>query len=66
MTSTKKILVIAGLVLLVAVPVAMRARRGSDAKEVEVQTVAARVISPTILASGSLTYQTEIRIMSEV
>ncbi len=66
MTSTKKILVIAGLVLLVAVPVAMRARRGGDAKEVEVQTVAARVISPTILASGNLTYQTEIRIMSEV
>jgi HlyD family secretion protein len=62
----KKWVVIAALVLLIGVPVAMRAMRGGEVKQVTVETVEARTISPTILASGSLTYQTEIRIMSEV
>jgi HlyD family secretion protein len=67
MTSGKKtLLLVAGLVLLVAVPVGMNMKRGGEVKEVEAETVEARVISPTILASGSLIYQTEIRIMSEV
>ena len=35
-------------------------------KKVEIETVEKRVISPTILASGNLTYQTEIRMVSEV
>ena len=39
---------------------------GGQAKEAEIQTVEERVITPTILASGSLTYQTEIRMVSEV
>lgn len=62
----KKWVVIVALALLVGVPVAMRASRGGEVKQVTVETVEARTISPTILASGSLTYQTEIRIMSEV
>ncbi len=67
MTSGKKtLLMIVGLALVAAVPLGMRMKRGSAAKEVEVETVETRIISPTILASGSLTYQTEIRIMSEV
>jgi HlyD family secretion protein len=66
MTSKKKLLVIAALVLVIAVPVVLKITRGGEVKEVELETVEARVISPTILASGSLIYQTEIRIMSEV
>jgi HlyD family secretion protein len=67
MTSGKKtLLLIALLAAVVAVPVTMQMRKGGEAKEVEVETIEARIISPTILASGSLTYQTEIRIMSEV
>jgi HlyD family secretion protein len=67
MTNGKKsLLVILALAVLVGVPVAMQMRKGGETKEVEVEKVEARVISPTILASGSLTYQTEIRIMSEV
>jgi HlyD family secretion protein len=67
MTSGKKsLLVIVALAVLVGVPLAMNMKKGNAAKEVEVETVAERIISPTILASGSLTYQTEIRIMSEV
>jgi len=67
MTSGKKgLLVIAVLAVLVGAPVVMQMKKGGEAKEVEVEAVEARVISPTILASGNLTYQTEIRIMSEV
>ena len=54
------------LALVVAVPVALQVKRGGDAKEVEIETVEMHVISPTILASGSLIYQTEIRMVSEV
>jgi HlyD family secretion protein len=62
----KKWILIAVLVLLVAVSLAMRVGRGGEAKQVELQAVEKHVISPTILASGSLTYQTEIRMVSEV
>jgi len=54
------------LVLLVGVPVALHYRRGAEAKPVEVDAVTPRVLSPTILASGSLTYQSEIKLVSEV
>lgn len=59
---------IAALVVaaLVIVPVVLRKSRGGDEKEAEIQTVRAELISPTILASGNLTYQTEIRMVSEV
>ena len=49
-----------------ATPALMRARGGGDAREVETEHVERRVLSPTILASGTLTYQTEIKMVSEV
>jgi HlyD family secretion protein len=66
MTKRNRILILAGLALLITVPVVLKKAGGNDIKEVEVQTVQKRVITPTILASGSLTYQTEIRMISEV
>lgn len=66
MTRTGKIVTISLVVLAVAGAVALKNLRGGDVKEVEIQTVAKHVITPTILASGSLTYQTEIRMVSEV
>lgn len=66
MTRGGKILLAAGVVVLLALPVVLKNMGGGDAKEVEMVTVEARVITPTILASGSLTYQTEIRLGSEV
>jgi HlyD family secretion protein len=54
------------LAALVAASVATKMKSGGDAKEVTLEAVSEHVISPTILASGSLIYQTEIRIMSEV
>jgi HlyD family secretion protein len=52
--------------VLIVVPVVLKKTGGGEVKEVEVQTVAQHVITPTILASGNLTYQTEIRMISEV
>ncbi|MDQ2641913.1 MAG: efflux RND transporter periplasmic adaptor subunit [Pseudomonadota bacterium] len=66
MTRGGKILLAAGVVALLAVPVVLKNMGGADAKEVEMVVVESRVITPTILASGSLTYQTEIRLGSEV
>src|SRR5262245_14740369 len=67
MTKRNRTLILVGiLLLLVVVPVAMKKFRGGDVKEVEGQAVEKRVITPTILASGNLTYQTEIRMISEV
>jgi HlyD family secretion protein len=66
MKKSGKVILITVLVALVALPVALKKMRGADAKEVEVEAVATRVITPTILASGNLTYQTEIRMVSEV
>ncbi len=53
--------VVAAIVLLVVVQ-----KRGGEVKRLELATVEERVITPTILASGSLTYQTEISMRSEV
>jgi HlyD family secretion protein len=66
MTRRGKIILVTAIALLLVVPVVIKKMRGGEAKEVEVETVATRVITPTILASGSLTYQTEIRMVSEV
>jgi HlyD family secretion protein len=55
-----------GIVVALAVPTVLKLRQGGDAREVEVELVARRVLSPTILASGTLTYQTEIKLVSEV
>jgi HlyD family secretion protein len=66
MSKRNRILVVLGIVLVVSVPLALRQFRGGDAKQVEIQAVEQRVITPTILASGALTYQTEIRMVSEI
>lgn len=66
MSKAVKWIVPALVLALVAVPVVQRMRRGGDAKEAQIQVVGKELISPTILASGSLTYLTEIRMVSEV
>ncbi len=54
------------VIVLVAVPVVARLRGGGEVRDVETQLIGERVLSPTILASGTLTYQTEIKLVSEV
>ena len=58
--------IIIGAVALLTTPAVMRVRSGGEAKEVEAEAIEQRVLSPTILASGTLTYQTEIKLVPEI
>jgi HlyD family secretion protein len=66
MSSRRTWIVLGALVVLVTVPVALKLSRGGEAKPVEIESIARRVLSPTILASGSLTYQAEVKLVSEI
>ena len=50
----------------ISIPAVMKARSGGQLKEVEAEAIEQRVLSPTILASGTLTYQTEIKLVPEI
>jgi len=63
----KKILIFAGLaVLLVALPLISKFTGGTDAKQVETQTVELKLIKSSILASGTLTFREQVQLRSEV
>ncbi len=63
----KKVVVfIAILAVAVAVPVLNRILWGGADKSVQVSTVTERTIRPSILASGTLTHEEEVRLSSEV
>lgn len=57
----------AGLVLLViALPIAVKKLRGEKGIEVHVATVGLQQIRPTILASGTLAYRTSVNLTAEL
>jgi HlyD family secretion protein len=62
----RKWIVIAGVALVIAVPVALNLVRGGEAKQVEMESASLRAISPSILASGTLAYQSEVRLVPEI
>jgi len=63
----KKILIFAVLTaLLVGLPLVSKLTRGTDAKQVEVQTVELKLIKSSILASGTLAYREQVQLRSEV
>ena len=64
--SSRTWIVIGAVALLVTVPVAMKLSRGGESKPVDMEPIATHVLSPTILASGALTYQAEVKLVSEV
>jgi len=66
MNFNKILLIVVILATVVALPIINRSIFGTDAKEVEVATVAQRVISPSILASGFLTHEEEVLLSSEI
>lgn len=66
MNSKKLILVIIILAAVVALPVVMRNFTGAASKEVNVAGLEYRVISPSILASGFLAHEEEVKLSSEV
>jgi HlyD family secretion protein len=62
----KKWLAAAAIALVVGVPAASKILRGPPAKEVETERAAQRVLTPSILASGTLTYGSQATLVSEV
>ena len=61
----KKLLLISGVVLLVvAVPVAQRVR-GGGAVEIQIEPVAVRSIQSSVLASGRLVHEEEVKLSTE-
>jgi HlyD family secretion protein len=62
----RKWIVFGGILLVVTVPVALSLMRGSEAKQVEIERAALRAIAPSILASGTLAYQSEVRLVPEI
>ena len=66
MSFKKLALVIFIAASVIALPFINRAIFGTDAKEVEVATIATRVISPSILASGFLAHEEEVLLSSEI
>jgi len=62
----RKWIVIMGLALIIAVPVTLNLIRGGEAKKVEIESASVRAISPSILASGTLAYQSEVRLVPEI
>lgn len=62
----KKLLIVLGIVLaVVAVAVARSVIGDGNVKEVELEPVARRVIQSSVLASGRLTHEHEVKLMTE-
>lgn len=62
----RKWIVPLAIALLVAVPVGLKIARGAKPKDIEAQIVSLQAVSPSILASGTLAYQAEVKLVSEV
>ena len=61
----KKALIAGGIVLVLALPFIAK-RGGGDAVEVQAATASPQAIRPTILASGTLAFRTEVKLTAEV
>src|SRR5688572_2782407 len=64
--SRKQWIVLGVIVALIAIPVAMKLSRSDANKMVDVEQVSLRGLTPTVLASGSLTYESQVTLAPEV
>lgn len=62
----KQWLVVGALVALIAVPVMLKVSGGGTEKSVDVERVTGRSLTPTVLASGTLTYESLVTLAPEV
>jgi HlyD family secretion protein len=62
----KKWIAIGAIVAIIAVPLTLKLVRGNPDKKVDIERVSLRVLTPTILASGSLTYVSQVSLTPEV
>jgi HlyD family secretion protein len=64
--SRKQWIVLGVIVALIAIPVAMKLSRSDANKMVDFEQVSLRALTPTVLASGSLTYESQVTLAPEV
>ena len=62
----KQWIAVGAIVALIALPVGMKLSRGDTAKVVDLERVTPRALTPTVLASGSLTYESQVTLAPEV
>src|SRR5689334_2947062 len=62
----KQWIVIGALVAVIALPVMLKATRGGNEKSVDIERVTGRALTPTVLASGTLTYESLVTLAPEV
>jgi HlyD family secretion protein len=62
----KKWIVIGAIALLVVVPIGLKLLRSDDAKKIDAERISQRSLTPSILASGTLIYESQITLASEV
>ncbi len=59
-------IVVGSIVALIALPVVLKLSRGGTEKQVDIEPVTLRALTPTVLASGSLTYESQVTLAPEV
>jgi HlyD family secretion protein len=62
----KQWIVLGVIVALIAIPVALKLSRSDANKAVEIEPATAHALSPTVLASGTLTYESQVTLAPEV
>src|SRR6185312_14139536 len=62
----KQWIVVGALVALIALPVVLKLSRGGTEKIVDLERVTPHALAPTVLASGSLTYESQVTLAPEV
>jgi HlyD family secretion protein len=62
----KQWIVVGAIVALIAIPVASKLSRSDTNKVVDVEPATAHALSPTVLASGTLTYESQVTLAPEV
>lgn len=62
----RKWLAVIGIAVIVGVPIALKLYRSDGAKAVESERVVLRALTPSVLASGTLMYESEVKLVSEV
>jgi len=62
----KQWIAIGVIVALIAIPVVLKLSRSDSDKSVDLEKVAPRALAPTVLASGTLTYESQVTLAPEV
>jgi len=62
----KQWIVVGAIVALIAIPVALKLARNDTNKVVDLEPATAHALSPTVLASGTLTYESQVTLAPEV